>query len=79
MHSTTYLHSSVVFRWCQVVVRGEEWEGGRSGACEGGEAFLAELATVRSDAGGGMAAQEPGLEGGEDVQWLGEVGAVWHL
>ena len=58
---------------------GEEWEGGRSGACEEGGASPAELATVRSDAGGGMAAQEPVIEGGEDVQWLGEVGAVWHL
>ena len=55
---------------------GEEWEGGRSGACEGGGASPGELATVRSDAGGGMVAQEPVLA---DVQWLGEVGAVWHL
>lgn len=58
---------------------GEEWEDGRSGACEGGGASPAELATVRSDAEGGMAAQEAGHGGVEDAQWLEEVGAVWYL
>lgn len=54
-------------------MRGEGWEGGRSGACEEGGA-----SPVRSAAEGGMAVQMLDLGGVEDAQWLGEVGAVWH-